>query len=380
MVWVWLVIAVLLGAPSAVAQCPPSGRSAFAAGLEALGRGDLPAAAARFDAIVKAQPDCAEARNNLAVVFVEQGRIDEAAYQLRRALRVRPDYYRARLNLERVEALLAAQQREASGEDSLGPAAARSPATAPPGQAVPSTIAALEPLGATACVVEPGQGRVCLYRRAPRAIVGEECYPTASVDVRGQPHWMMVSDVRRERIRLVDELGHERLKVIPDTASVTGDAVQLREADFDSLAGKVVPWRTVCVVWERPAGEAAPIANGALAMAVRDAIEAWRRAREQKQLDAYLGQYSRTFVPQSEPEVGSWRERERYLFEHAGTISVEVGAPSIFVFDQDDTAITSFEQWYRSGTRVSHTLKALRWQREGDRWTISAETVLKEYP
>lgn len=388
MVRYWLAVAVLLAAAKALAQCDPSSRAAFATGVEALGRGDLPGAAARFEEIIRSSPDCAEARNNLAVVRVEQGRIDEAAYELRRALRARPDYYRARLNLERVEGLLAAQQRAAIGDDSVGSVEARPPAAKPAPPTAPAAIAALEPPGATACVVDVAQGRLCLYRRAPRTIVSDACYPTAGVDMRARPRWLMTTAVRRDRIRLVDELGHERLKIIADTVSVGGDSVQLRERDFDAFAAKVEPWRTTCIVVEGPLAEAASSgpaamvlsANGTSPATLRDAIERWRQAREEKELNAYFGQYSRTFVPQSEAEIGSWRERERYLFEHSGSISVELGAPSVFVFDQDNTVVTSFEEWYRSGARMAHTLKALRWQREGEAWAITAETVLKEYP
>jgi tetratricopeptide (TPR) repeat protein len=145
MTWLPIGMALLLSAASALAQCRPSGRDSFAAGLEALSRGDLPAAAARFEEVVHAQPDCAEARNNFAVVLVEQGRIDEAAYQLRQALRARPDYYRARLNLDRVVALITAQRREAFGEAPLGSAEARPLAAEPAVPAAPPNIAALEP-------------------------------------------------------------------------------------------------------------------------------------------------------------------------------------------------------------------------------------------
>ena len=82
--------------------------SAFQLGVEALSRGDLPAAAKMFDDLVEGGSDSAEVRNNLAVVLAERGQIDAAAEQLRRALELRPDYQRARLNLERVQALRAA--------------------------------------------------------------------------------------------------------------------------------------------------------------------------------------------------------------------------------------------------------------------------------
>src|SRR5215470_1436497 len=105
---IWLIAFSVLASARVGADCLPAGRSAFAAGLEALHRNDLPAAAKLFYQLVEEQPTCAEARNNLAVVFMEEGRGEEAAAQLREALQLKPDYPRARLNLQRVEALLAA--------------------------------------------------------------------------------------------------------------------------------------------------------------------------------------------------------------------------------------------------------------------------------
>src|SRR5262245_35791014 len=81
---VWLVVVVTFCGATAGADCLPSGRPTFVKGVDALGRGDLPVARQAFESLVKEQPDCAEARNNLAVVLVEQGQIDAAAEQLRK--------------------------------------------------------------------------------------------------------------------------------------------------------------------------------------------------------------------------------------------------------------------------------------------------------
>jgi Flp pilus assembly protein TadD len=86
-----LVVVLACLASAAAAQCRPEGRSTFTAGLRALAGGDLPAAAAQFNALVRVQPDCVEARNNLAAVEAQQGRFTEAAEQLRRVIQLRPD-------------------------------------------------------------------------------------------------------------------------------------------------------------------------------------------------------------------------------------------------------------------------------------------------
>ena len=111
--------------------------------------------------------------------------------------------------------------------------------------------------------------------------------------------------------------------------------------------------------------------------AVRDALEAWRSAWEQRRVEDYVAHYSERFVPQSDPDVAHWRARKRHVFEEAGSITVQVASPSIFVTEGGTTVIMLFDQWYRSAAITAHDLKALRWQRQAGLWKITAETVLR---
>lgn len=381
-----LLIAVLCAASAASAQCQPSGRKTFAAGVEALDRGDLTAAAASFDALVQSQPNCAEARNNLAVVLVEQGHLREAVEQLRRAVALQSDYHRARLNLERVETLLAARPAttppakpviEVEPPRIAEPTPARAPEPTPAAAAasVPSSIAALEPAGATACVIEPAQGRVCVYRRVGDDVSRVACYAFLSARLDAAMRWLTASDLTPQRIRLVDETGRKRLKIVGENAAAGADFVRLRAADFNALSALVVPWRIGWVVSDE--ARVARLDTGAIVADVRSTLERWRQAWERQQFEAYTALYSAAFIPQGGPDVAHWKARKRQLFEQGGAISVEVRAPSLFVLD-DATVIATFEQRYRAPANASLAVKAMRWRREGDRWTISAETVLNE--
>ncbi len=292
---VWLAVVLLAWASVARAECAASGRRAFVAGLEALDRGDLPTAARVLYELVESQPRCAEARNNLAVVFVEQRRLEEAAEQLHRALDEEPDYRRAQINLERVSSLLAAQRLSTRPEE---PVAQATPTPAEPvqteqfgagGLPVPSTeragtpverkpttgttstdmgppepprgpastvdaafVGPPEPLsntaadghGPAACVIEPGQNRLCVSQRAPGGLPTEECYEISMTQVRSWPRWIVASEVSAQRIRLLDESGQTRLEIVAEDAAVSGDALRLRAHDLEALAAKIVPWRT----------------------------------------------------------------------------------------------------------------------------------------
>jgi hypothetical protein len=401
MKYIWFGILLASCAAVVASECRPEGRGTFTAGLQALAGGDLSVAAARFADLVQAQPDCAEARNDLAVVEVEQGRLQEAAAELRVAMRLRPDYQRARFNLQRVEELLAGQEQptpsptpsavvpsptvtqEHDGVATITPTpttthaapTAQPPAPATPNEAVAAGIAALEPLGATACVLDSARGRVCLYNRTGQGVILCACYWFSGSHVAAWPRWLVVSDTGGRRIRLLDEDGHLRLKVVPERANVAGDVVRLRQDDFGSLSAGLRPWRTACVMADSVA-ELEP----AMLAAVRDALQAWLSAWEQRRFQDYVVYYSQTFVPQSDPDVAHWRARKQQLFASAGSITVEIASPSIFFTDNGATVIMLFDQRYRSDTTTAHEVKALRWQREAGAWKITAETVLRPNP
>ena len=399
------LLALIWCGTMALAECSPAGRDTFAAGLEALNRGDLTAAEEAFNELVRAQPDCAEARNNLAVVLVEQGRLDDAAEQLRRSVELRPDYPRARFNLERVEAMRSAHRPPALAQEPMLPIGAPPapagrinsagaeeltrhpppPAEAPrpppaqptPALSQPSIIAALEPQGATACIIQPAQRRVCIFRRESDHIRAGDCFSMVSAQVQSWPTWLLTGEIGGQRIRFVDEKGQGRLKIIPADANVTGDAVRLRPTDLDALAAQLIPWRSSAVITDdsRPSDDLSSTASG-----IRAALDRWRSAWEQKQFATYVAHYSTSFAPQAESDAAHWRTRKQALFAQPEKISVQIAAPSIFVLDAGATVITVFEQWYRSGSSVSDDIKVLRWQRDGMRWVISAETVAKPHP
>jgi hypothetical protein len=409
MIRIRLVVVFACLASAAPAQCRPEGRSTFAAGLRALADGDLPAAAAQFNALVRVQPDCVEARNNLAAIEAQQGRLAEAAEQLRQVIQLRPDYQRARANLHRVGALVpkvpvpspttaeptptATKPLPVAAEATATPepaatAAAETPtrAAAPvagarapeagatlQSQPVPSGIAALEPLGVTACAIDTARQQVCVYTRVAEAIVPRGCYPIAASRLGSLPRWAIAGNGEAAPLRLIDESGRLRLTVAPEGTVVKGDVVWLRQADFDSLLAKVIPGRTGFVVMDKTDR----VADPTVSVGVQKALQRWRWVWEHKRFAEYVSEYSQSFVPPSPLDLDQWRAQKRQLFERPGNISVQVTALTIFVVDGGATAITVFERWYRSPTSVAHDLKAMRWQREGDAWKISAETVLQ---
>ena len=281
-----IVAAALLCTTRAAAECQPSGRNLFAAGLEALSAGDVSAATKSFYILVETQPDCAEAHNNLAVAFVEEGRLDEAKVQLHAALRVRPDYPLARRNLVRLDAMLAARaQGSAAAQLAVPPQggaeteavaapepvvqiavpsppaqpAALARADALPKRPSPTSIATTTPTASggsgvnqrptTVCIIEPEQSRVCVEERdGTNGASAESCYPIQAAAVSTWPRWLVASEVTGNRIRLLDESGQTRLEIVAGDTSATSDVLRLQQSDFEALAPHILPWWTKWVV------------------------------------------------------------------------------------------------------------------------------------
>jgi len=397
MMRIWTTAALVCWASAAAAECHPEHREMFASAVSALADGHVSVAAARLAALVRLEPDCAEVHHNLAVVEVEQGRLAEAAGELRRALDLRPDYQRARVNLRRVEALLARQApptapqtaTAAPSTPTAGPSAsptvqaavdmaervvnAPPPAPAAEDRAGQQGSETRAPEGRPACVIDTEQHRVCTYRHAVDHLVPDDCFPIAGVRVGAWPRWVIAGGKDGTSIRMFDEAGRLAFTIIRTRGAVTGDAVRLRPRDFDSLASRIEPWRTAFVVAEK----AVP-ADPAIVAEVTAALEQWRSRWERKQFVEYLSLYSQDFVPQAPLDIDHWRAHKRHLFEQPGRTAVEIAPPSIFVVDGGARVIAVFERWYRSPTSTTHDLKALGWQREGQTWKISADTILKQ--
>ncbi len=402
MIKIWTAVLLLSVAASAGAQCRPEGRPLFASGLKALAERDLPRAAAQFAALVASEPGCAEARNNLAAVKTEQGRVAEAAQDLRLVVQSHPDYLRARSNLQRIEPLVAtaavptatsvpptpiadsptptvtvseATVTPAAPAADTAPAANASivPPSGPHYSAVPG-IALLEPKGATACTIDRARRRLCVYQRVADGIASGACYTMVKVRMGSWPRWVIAAQVDGDGIRLRDDSGRVRFSILATSTTVRGDAVWLAAADFDALAAQIQPLRTGFVLTDNPERAADP----AIATDIENALLRWRAVWEEKRFDDFLAQYSDGFTPEHEIDRDHWRAHKRHLFERPGPVSVEIARPSVFVLDDDAAVITVFERAYRSRTASAHDLKAIRWQRQGNDWKISVETVLKQ--
>src|ERR1700716_1719284 len=100
----FLLIAIALPAISqnAISQKKmdkPAVDALYLQGVRSLQKGDLAAARATFEKVVRLAPNAPEGHNSLGWVLMTTGKLDEGVVQLRLAIKLKTDFVQARINL-----------------------------------------------------------------------------------------------------------------------------------------------------------------------------------------------------------------------------------------------------------------------------------------
>lgn len=404
----------------------------FALGLAALSVRDFAAAEQRFRAVIAADPRAYEAYNNLAVACAEQGEDEAAAAALQAAVRLRPDYERARQNLAAIYVRLAAKQLLAAAEQadgaqrqslaatarallaagphlapgellaqaerlaapakavgSVSPASVASPSPSPSATATPATAAMvqgtatpaavagvpilIEPIGGRMLLIDPKKLRAQLYRRDAERVTMQGEWP---LTIRGRIGQGVMFDVTRRSpwsVRLRDAITEGSASWLIESAAKStkaADAVVLAAADFRAASDSLEPGQAHVVVYPNVAGVVLAEDRGSQ---LRQRLEAWRAAWSSGSLEAYSAFYAPAFVDDEGRRQAAWAERKRAIFEHSGKI--DVGVREVVVNIANDLGETLFDQSYASGLERSQSRKRLTWRQQGGVWLIVAETV-----
>jgi hypothetical protein len=108
-------------------------------------------------------------------------------------------------------------------------------------------------------------------------------------------------------------------------------------------------------------------------IALRQALQRWRAAWSQHNVEDYLASYVPNFSPETGGDTNAWKVRSRSSLASSADISVEIADLSVTLTDAAHPSMV-FKQTYRSqGTRNVVT-KTLLWVRAGDRWLIARES------
>ena len=113
--------------------------------------------------------------------------------------------------------------------------------------------------------------------------------------------------------------------------------------------------------------------DGANYAEVRQALQNWRTAWTQRNVDVYLQFYAPTFVPSTGGDREAWKEKRKTALTRASDITVEVADLTVTLNDATHATMV-FKQTYRSASYRDVVTKTLQWVKLGDRWLIVRES------
>lgn len=103
---------------------------------------------------------------------------------------------------------------------------------------------------------------------------------------------------------------------------------------------------------------------------VEAAVEEWARAWSGRDVEGYLGAYSKKFrVPAKFPNFAAWERNRRRVIGKAGTIKVTYKDLRVKLLDRD-LARAEFKQFYWSPTYKDQVNKTISFGRESGGWKI----------
>lgn len=153
--------------------------------------------------------------------------------------------------------------------------------------------------------------------------------------------------------------------------TATPAAVAATLAAAAPVAPKPGVLTTAPFVASKTTANAEPINVEAARAAVSQRMAAWLEAWKGKQVDSYLMFYASSFVP-DKMKRSAWEQDRRTKLKKAGTIEVNIRAPSFEI--KDGAVKVSFDQEYSSSNYKDTTRKTLDWVQEAGVWRIQRES------
>lgn len=140
--------------------------------------------------------------------------------------------------------------------------------------------------------------------------------------------------------------------------------------ELDARARKLgVPVAVAAVA--APAAEPKPVlANAEAVQTVAQRLTDWAAAWSAKDIETYLGFYSRDFTAKGSHT--QWEANRRRMLSKPGPISLKID--SIKASPQGNDVITTFEQTYSSSNFKDKGVKTLTWRMQDSRWVIVKES------
>lgn len=139
----------------------------------------------------------------------------------------------------------------------------------------------------------------------------------------------------------------------------------------DKTPAPTAPVPAMVAMVSQPSPTAAGLSAGD-SEPIRKALERWSAAWSSRDMEAYLSQYAKTFVPAGGQSRAAWEKTRYQRILSKRHITHEVRELEIVV--DGDTATAHFEQMYAADQTRQVGPKTLRLQRENGDWRIMSES------
>jgi len=301
-----------------------------------------------FNKLTLDYPGLPEPYNNLAALYVAQGKYEAARDTLERAMHTDPTYATLQTNLSDVYAKLSTQAYESTLRSSSGTAA-------------PERIKEL-----------------CdNYGKMANQSAGRKIAPHADAD------FQLLHDIPASRTAAsqppahvdVDEMAMETPASKPMPAAATKTVapkanVTNREVAKVSDAKAATPAATESKTPVSPPADTAPEEK----RAILKAVQGWSGAWSGKNVNAYLSYYAPNFKLPGGGTRAAWATQRRERITKPKSIHVGVEAPQVTVTDSSHAHVM-FRQTYRSDSLQTSSRKTLVMIKTGGKWLIQEEQV-----
>lgn len=285
-----------------------------------------------FSKLTLDYPDLPEPYNNLAALYVSQGKYEAARDTLERAMHIDPAYATLQANLSDVYAKLSAQAYEST----LGGSS----------RAAPERIREL-------CEN---------YGKMANQVAGRKIAPHADSDFR------LIKDIQASRTAAAQPPAHVD---IDEMAMETPSPEKIPAAAPKPAASEV---KSTEHEHTTPAPPAESENTAKDRQAILKAVQGWSVAWSNKNVNGYLACYTANFKQPGNGTHAAWATQRRERITKPKSIRVAVEAPQVTLSDSTHAKVT-FKQSYRSDALQTSSRKTLLMVRSGEKWLIQEEQV-----
>ncbi|WP_341907734.1 TolC family outer membrane protein [Polaromonas sp. YR568] len=191
--------------------------------------------------------------------------------------------------------------------------------------------------------------------------------------------WVIVREVSAPQLAVASAPPAQNSATDASAArAVTAPVVAVQPAAAAPAAPAVEAAKAVAApsVQTVAAGPSAPPASSAVPPALAEALEAWRSAWVQRDVERYLAVYAPDKAPSGSGDRKVWEENRRALISRASQVWIDVSGVEV-TQNEPTRATTVFKQSYRSATYQDVVSKTLRWELVDGRWLIVREISAK---